>query len=223
MKDQIRGVSLHPKFYSVVKSKFTHLCLLLIILLCCALLAKAQVSPGRFEAGGNITIIRTDLGGNFGPGLEGDLNLGRHFALDGTYNWLPANRPVLGSGHMMQGFFGGKVGTRTQRFGFFGKVRPGFVSIGDTLRQQIVDFTNPLAPTNFTRFSRLTERALDYGGVFEYYPGRHWALRYDAGDTVLFEEAPQITIISPFPLGLRFPSNRTTHHFQFSTSLHYRF
>lgn len=227
MGDRVRSFSLHQKLHekvhAVADSKFFHLCLLLSIFLSCALLGRAQDSPGRFEAGGNVTFMKTTLGGNFGPGLEGDFNFGRHFSLDGAYNWLPANSPVIGSGHMMQGLFGGKVGTRTQRFGFFGKVRPGFVSIGNVLRQQTVNLTVPLSPVIFTRFSRLTERALDYGGVFEYYPGRHWALRYDAGDTVLFEEAPQLTIISPVPLPIRLPSNRTTHHFQFSTGLHYRF
>ena len=220
MGDRIPGFSLHHKFHAPAKSKFSHLNLLFIIVLCCALAAKAQDSPGRFEAGGNLTVLKTSVGANFGPGLEGDFNFGRHFALDAALSWMPADRP----GHLTQGLFGAKVGTRTQHFGFFGKIRPGFVSIGDTFRQETLVFTGALAMPS-VRFARLTERAVDLGGVFEYYPARHWALRYDLGDTVIFEEEPTFTLINaPFALnGPRTIPNHTRNRFQFSTGLHYRF
>src|SRR5215471_3194043 len=181
--------------------------------------ACAQDSPGRFEAGGNFTALRFNGNPNFGPGLEGDVNFGRHFALDAAFNWLPAS-PY---DHTIQGLFGGKVGTRTEHFGFFGKVRPGFISRGDQLREEtIVSGTSFITIPNI-RFGRLTERAIDFGGVLEYYPSKHWALRYDFGDTVVFGEAPQIHFIGGPIVITGFSTGNTTNNFQFSTSVHYRF
>lgn len=191
--------------------------LVIVFSLFCATPSVAQDSPGRFEVGGNFTALRANEAGNFGPGLEGDFNFGRHFALDGAFNWLPAS-PYS---HVIEGLFGGKVGTRTEHFGFFGKVRPGFVSRANVLRQEVINLGPPFS-VPIIRFGRLTERALDFGGVLEYYPGRHWALRYDFGDTVIFGEAPQITFIGTTP-GLNLFPGSTTHNFQFSTSVHYRF
>lgn len=184
--------------------------------------ALAQDSPGRFEVGGNFTAQRFGRGGFFGPGVDGDLNFGRHIALDGSYSWLPTS-PT----HLMTGLFGAKVGTRTEHFGFFGKVRPGFVSFGNVERSA-TEIIGPGPGISLSqRFARQTEKALDFGGVLEYYPSRHWALRWDVGDLVAFQEpSPTVTIIingvpstrtfSVFPPG-------TLHNFQFNSGIHYRF
>lgn len=190
------------------------------LLLFHSVIALAQDSPGRFEIGGSVTAIRNAfLPSNVGPGLEGDLNIGRHFALDAAVTWLPS---TSNAGQTVVGLFGGKAGARTDHFGFFAKVRPGFVTIDNALRSSTLVFP---APFGVSRFDRLTHRALDVGGVVEYYPTRHWALRWDAGDTLFFEEqGPIFTIIAPNVVA-SFPQApaRTTNHFQFSTSLHYRF
>jgi outer membrane protein with beta-barrel domain len=172
--------------------------------------AVAQDSPGRFEAGGSFSSLRFNSVANFGPGLEGDFNMGRHFALDGAFNWLPAGS----RNHTIQGLFGGKVGTRTEHFGVFVKVRPGFVSRANQLRE-----FNEVPPLS-VRFARLTERAIDFGGVLEYYPAKHWALRYDFGDTVVFQEGVKVIAVPPL---ISSSTGRTTNNFQFSTSFHYRF
>jgi hypothetical protein len=217
-----RSFSLRHKLHAVSKTSFFHFCFLLI-LLCCVPPATAQDSPGRYEVGGNFTVLRNAARGSVGPGLEGDFNFGRHFALDAALSWLPDTTPGLRN-NLTQGLFGAKVGTRTQHFGFFGKVRPGFVSIRHVLREQTLVFSGiNITPT--VRFARLTERAIDFGGVFEYYPSKHWALRYDMGDTVIFEEEPRFIVVnSPSPLLTShiFP-NQTRNRFQFSTSVHYRF
>ncbi len=181
--------------------------------------AHAQEStPSRFEAGAGITAVRTgrsNIPGEVGPTLEGDFNFGRHLALDGAFSWLPVT-----ASQTVTGFFGAKAGIRREHFGMFGKVRPGFFSTSDVLRS--VTF-NPITIQDSVRFGRLTERALDLGGVAEFYPSRRWLLRWDMGDTLLFERNAQIIIIgSTFPGSLS-PLSRTTNHFQFSTSLHYRF
>jgi hypothetical protein len=208
--------------------------LLIVFLLAYSTAALAQDSPGRFEVGGGFTALRFSdptnfrpTSGNFGPALEGDFNFGRHFALDAAYSWLPASSS---SGHAMTGFFGAKVGTRTEHFGFFVKVRPGFITMGNVLRSETIFTPTPpmiLGGLTVPRFGRLTERALDVGGVMEYYPARHWALRWDMGNTVVFEEkGPTFTIVPPppFPPEVFTTRNGSTRgHFQFSTGVHYRF
>jgi hypothetical protein len=184
--------------------------------------ALAQDSPGRFEVGGNFTAQRFGRAAFFGPGVDGDLNFGRHIALDGSYSWLPSS-PT----HLMTGLFGAKVGIRTEHFGFFGKVRPGFVSFGNVERSATEIIGPGLTSSVSLRFARQTEKALDFGGVLEYYPSRHWALRWDVGDLVAFQEpSPIVTIIingvpttrtfGAFPPG-------TLNNFQFNTGIHYRF
>ncbi|HZU32857.1 MAG TPA: hypothetical protein VFB79_17205 [Candidatus Angelobacter sp.] len=213
--------------------------LFLVCLLFPSIRLWSQDSPGRFEVGANLTVlniglIEGEVGGGvdpivpsvirvaaFGPGVEGDFNFGRHFALDGSYSWLPTT-----PSHIMTGLFGAKVGTRTQHFGFFGKVRPGFISFSNTLREAttVTDLTN-FAISETTRSARLTERALDVGGVLEYYPARHWAFRWDFGDTIAFEERGlRVTdIVSGTPtLVFQIPGG-TVNNFQFSTGVHYRF
>src|SRR5262249_14562360 len=84
----------------------------------CPPAARAKSPPGGLEVGGTFPALRWNETTTLGPGLEGDLILGPHFALDAALTWLPAT-PYE---HITQGLFGGKVGTRTEHFGFFGKV-----------------------------------------------------------------------------------------------------
>jgi hypothetical protein len=184
--------------------------------------AWSQDSPTRFEVGAGFTATHVGLEA-FGPSAEGDVNFGRHVAFDAAYSWLPTPTPQ----HMMTALFGAKVGTRTQHFGFFGKVRPGLISFGDSVRQVDVIFNPDGTVSSSFRNARQNEKALDLGGVFEYYPARHWALRWDAGDLMVFNEAPlQITVSGNVPPDfITFPpfAGQTTHNFLFTTSLHYRF
>lgn len=184
--------------------------------------AFAQRHPGRFEIGGSLTSIRSaDFPASFGPAVEGDFNIGRHVALDAAFNWFPSNSVA---GNTTGGLFGVKIGTRTQRFGFFGKARPGFFSIANEFRGSTFNLDTGQASS---RFARLTQRALDLGGVIEYYPAQRWSLRWDLGDTLLFQEqGPLFSVIGTgsafFPSPPRDPT-RTTNHFQFSTGVHYLF
>src|SRR5579864_475626 len=183
----------------------------------------AQDSPGRFELGGNFTALHTNSVAQIGPGLEGDVNFGRHLALDSAFVWLPQSNLRT---HAFMGLFGAKVGTRTQHFGFFGKVRPGFASFSHVLRDETISFPGVGPGFNIsTRFATLTERTLDLGGVMEYYPARHWAFRWDFGDTLFFQEpGPHVVFINvPIPLTLLSSPGGTTNNFQFSTGVHYRF
>lgn len=182
--------------------------------LTCPPAVSAQDSPGRFEVGGNVTTLRFNGTGNFRPGAEGDLNFGRHLALDAALTLQPSTPVSRG----VEGFFGGKAGLRTGRFGFFGKARPGFISQGHQVREITVTAGSPTT----VRSGRLTDPALDLGGVFEYYPSRRWALRSDVGDAVIFGNGTRFNMLGG-AMPFSFTTGRTTHNFQFSTSVHYRF
>lgn len=184
----------------------------------------AQDKPGRFEIGANLTAIRNfELSSEVGLGTEGDFNFTQHFALDAAMDWLPSN---TFEGKTLVGLFGLKAGKRFNHFGLFGKVRPGFITIDNQLRGVVIDVSNPASFSD--RFGRLTQPALDLGGVAEYYPAKHWAFRWDVGDTLLFEErGPVINVIAPpgFPPFVVSPPSpgHTINQFQFSTGVHYRF
>ena len=193
-------------------------------------LAAAQDSPGRFEAGTSFSTLHMPGIAALGPALEGDVNFGRHFALDGAVSWFPNSTRGKSAA---TGFFGAKAGVRTQRFGFFGKVQPGFMTFDNAFRQETIILTpapngiGSISSISSFRFGRLTQRALELGGVAEYYPARHWAFRWDVGDMLLFQDkGPTIKFIGigtpSFPIPLE-RSPGMTQHFQFSTGIHYRF
>jgi hypothetical protein len=193
-------------------------------------LAAAQDSPGRFEAGTAFSTLHMPSIAALGPALEGDVNFGRHFALDGAASWFPNSTRGKSAA---TGFFGAKAGMRTQRFGFFGKARPGFMTFDNAFRGETIILTpapngiGSIGTASSFRFGRLTQRALDLGGVAEYYPARHWAFRWDLGDMLLFQDkGATITFIgvgTPSPPVLIERSPGITQHFQFSTGIHYRF
>jgi hypothetical protein len=188
------------------------------LLVACSSLALAQDSPGRVEVGGSLSAVRDFNFPSLGVGLEGDLNFGRHFALDTALDWLPS---TTSEGNTIIGLFGVKAGIRKQRFGYFVKVRPGFITTGSIFREA---FTNSDTGSGFQLSPRLTEPVLDVGGVVEYYPAQHWSLRWDAGDMLKFNEAGPtfIDIFNGQTFTTTFPSH-TTNNFRFSTSVHYRF
>jgi len=76
--------------------------------------------------------------------------------------------------------FGTKTGVRLVRFGMFGKSRFGL--------------------WHFTR----SYFAADLGGVLEYYPSSHTALRIDIGDTVIFYGGAQLGTVHNFQPGIGF-------------------
>jgi hypothetical protein len=81
-------------------------------------------------------------------------------------------------GEILEGLFGLKGGIRRNRFGIFGKVRPGFNSYSDAL--------SAILTTGQESFSRSTNFVLDLGGIVEFYPAEHGTLRVEAGDTHIY-------------------------------------
>jgi Outer membrane protein beta-barrel domain len=88
----------------------------------------------------------------------------------------------LFGGPVLQGLFGVKGGIRRNRFGFFGKVRPGIQSYAQALESITAQ---PSGSTEY-RYGRSTNLALDLGGTVEVYPTEGSTLRIEAGDTHVF-------------------------------------
>lgn len=152
-------------------------------------------------------------------------NLKRYLALEAELNFFPRDFQKFTTnftgGRMIEGLFGVKAGIRKNRFGVFGKFRPGFESSG---RAEVPRFVNgngpdPRNPFGFERI-RATQFALDVGGVFEYYPTPRTIVRFDAGDTIV--RYPGVEFIH-FPEGTRVLQTVYSHKPQFSAGFGFRF
>lgn len=137
---------------------------------------RAQDSPERFEIGVHYTTLRVSEKNDkdSGVGMRFSYNLNRYLAVEAEANALPQTREG-GGNNETQGFFGARAGIRRNRYGLFVKARPGFT------RFYLLGITP--GPNTFEQGH--TRFALDAGGVFEYYPGRHTAIRVDVGDTIV--------------------------------------
>jgi hypothetical protein len=161
--------------------------------------ASAQ-STGRFEAGGQVSALRIQdlgatpagFGGHFSYeildwlSVESEFNLFPHetFTID-----LPAppgrrDLRLFYRRQRSEAVFGPKLGMRTEHFGLFAKVRPGFVRLSD----QGVDCVEPFdcaAVSLAQPVDHRTDVAVDLGGVLEFYPSARTVARVDIGDTVI--------------------------------------
>ena len=148
------------------------------------------IKPQRFEVGAQFNSLNfTWINGvdhsstELGVGLFASYNIWQFVYLDASVNFFPKDEDTGGpndGGRILQGFFGTREGFQVQRFGFFAKVRPGFMNYSRTLTG--VSLTGPMS----FRYARATDFALDVGGVVEYYWTRRALLRFDVGDTLLY-------------------------------------
>ena len=190
-------------------------------------IARAQSDAPRFEIGGQFSAIRADnfpgstsfLGRpdnrlDLGGGGRFTVNLNRYLALESEVNFfrekvtfdLPTR--LTSSGTKIEGLFGAKAGIRRNKFGLFGKLRPGFMHFN-----RDSDCPGCSIQGNF-------EFALDAGGVVEFYPSRKFVVRFDAGDTMIFLEEKRHTV-EGFPTV--FQSATRLHRLQFSIGAGLRF
>ena len=120
------------------------------------------------------------------PGLGGRFtyNLNRNVALEAAGYFFPHECQFCSTGRISEGLFGVKAGKRFQKWGIFGKARPGLVSFSKGAFNLV-----PIGgggPFPFRIESRRqTNFALDVGGVIEFYPSRHIVTRFDFGDTLI--------------------------------------
>ena len=163
------------------------------------------------------------------PGLGGrfTFNLTRYLGIDAEMNWFTRDHGTFSGpgGHIFQGQFGPKIGKRFDRWGLFGKARPGFVGFTKTI--QLVG-THPF---NFGGIATIqgdfevkpkVYPSFDFGGVIEFYVSRRVMTRMDFGDTVIWygEYAVQGFPVS-MPILRRPPE--THHNFQFNAGIGFRF
>jgi len=121
-------------------------------------------------------------------------------------------------GRMIQFQAGPKIGKRFEKFGVFGKVRPGAVSFSKTVKWDFVPF--PHDPT--FQIERRTFFSLDVGGVLEFYPTPRLVTRFDGGDTIIFYGSTQVPFLTLRTPIFEMPAKRK-HQFQFSAGVGFRF
>ena len=148
---------------------------------------QAQSETPKVELGAHYTVLRLRDFDTTDSGVGGRLtfNITDGFALEGELNVFPEKRvnfanPFYLDSRRTQGLFGVKYGIRSEKAGIFGKLRPGFIHFGEGTADPDILTILPIPPT-----ASSTEFALDAGGVFELYPSRSVALRFDVGDTII--------------------------------------
>ena len=94
---------------------------------------------------------------------------------------LPAFRTAETS---FDAFSGVKAGLRRDKFGIFGKVRPGAVVFSRTEDSIFITSTAAVISN-----SKLPSFALDTGGIVELYPSRHFIVRAEGGNVSIFYPA----------------------------------
>ncbi len=151
--------------------------------------AQAQSETPKVEIGAHYTLLRLRDFDTTDSGVGGrlTLNLADSFGLEGEINFFPQRRdnfafvrPLYLDSRRTQGLFGVKTGMRSEKAGIFGKLRPGFVHFSESTLNPAVLGSPGLAQT-----ASATQFALDIGGVFELYPSRSVAIRFDVGDTII--------------------------------------
>lgn len=121
-------------------------------------------------------------------------------------------------GRIIQVQAGPKIGKRFEKFGVFGKARPGVVSFSETIKWNFVPF--PHNPTS--QIERRTFFSLDVGGVLEFYPTPRIVTRFDGGDTIIYYGSTQVPFHSLSMPIIYMPAKRR-HQFQFSAGVGFRF
>ena len=189
--------------------------------------AQAKDAP-KVELGVQFTSLTLDDHSNSTePGFGGRVtyNLTDNVALEAQFDFFPNGERFRGfrsGGRIAQGLFGVKAGKRYEKFGIFGKVRPGFTSFSAGREDVTIQSPPPNLVFDFHP-QRETHFTTDVGGVLEFYPTRRIVTRFDAGDTIIrYGSTTQSffdgSTLQSFPL-----PGETRHNFQFSAGIGFRF
>ena len=187
--------------------------------------SAAQEGTKRFEGGAQFTSLFVQPSNPFGTvtapfehtepgfGARVTFNLTDSVAFEAEGNYFTRQQfAFLQGGHMFQGQFGGKVGKRFEKWGVFGKARPGFVGFS-----RVVEFPGIQLPAPL-RFKRKLYPSVDVGGVVEFYISPRWMARFDVGDTIIrYSEIPIPGLTQPFAPAA------TRHNLQVSSGIGFRF
>jgi len=147
--------------------------------------AQAQSETPKVEIGAHYTHLRLpDFNtGDHGVGLRLSLNVTDSFGIESEFSSFLRGRDNLAAptgfsigSERTLALFGVKYGMRSEWAGIFGKIRPGFMRFSGGAG--VPPIIPPISDAK-------TEFALDIGGVFEFYPSRRVAFRFDIGDTII--------------------------------------
>ena len=195
-------------------------------------LSQSQDLP-KFELAGEFTTIER---GNFSgsvtdPGIGGRFtyNLNKVFSLEAAGYFFPKGcLDCQRNGRVTEVLGGVKIGKRFENWGIFGKARPGVVSFSEGDFEIVPTGGSGVLPFRFET-NALNGFATDFGGVLEFYPSKRIVTRFDAGDTMIYfpsrrrnflQNDPTTGGLILVPFTIR---ARTIHHFQFMTSIGFRF
>ena len=153
------------------------------------------------------------------PGFGGrfTFNLTENVAFEAEGNYFTREQlPFPQGGRMFQGQFGGKVGKRFDRWGLFGKARPGFVGF-----TKVFPFLFGAQIPAVIPFERRYYPSVDLGGVVELYVSPRWMARFDVGDTLIRYPELQVLIGQPTPFTVQ--RKQTRNNLQISSGIGFRF
>ncbi len=159
------------------------------------------------------------------PGFGGRFtyNLSPKFALEFQGDFYPSENFFVNNGRaagrILQAQAGLKAGKRFEKFGIFAKARPGVVSFSKGVE---IDGLDPTFGFPIYREVRKNYFSIDVGGVLEFYPTRRIVTRFDCGDTMIHYRSFELPIFF-FPVQTFHVPAETTHNFQFSAGVGYRF
>lgn len=199
---------------------------LLITVISFASLAVAQSKKDKIEIGvqsTSLTLFPPDVSGDqtqAGIGGRVGYNINRSIAAEAEINFFPQKQLVFTSdGSSIQAQFGVKIGKRFEKFGLFGKVRPGFISVNRVFSFVPGQQLPGLVPN--LKIERETFFSTDFGGVLELYPSSRILVRFDAGDTAI--RHPELLLPLDFggPLVQVRPA-KFSHNFQFTAGVGFR-
>jgi hypothetical protein len=180
-----------------------------------------QEQTKRFEIGAQFTSLFVQPVGSVntpmlirehtepGLGARFTFNLTESVAFEAEKNYFTRSQfGFAHGGHMFQGQFGGKVGKRFDRWGLFGKARPGFVG-----------FSRGAFELPASAESKKLYPSLDVGGVVEFYISPRVMARFDIGDTLIRYSEIRFPGVFPFIIQRR----ETRHNLQLSSGIGFRF
>ncbi|HEX8146636.1 MAG TPA: outer membrane beta-barrel protein [Pyrinomonadaceae bacterium] len=163
-----------------------------------------------------------------GGGLRFGLNATDNLAFEVEGNFYPRRRYAIDTavgGYPSQAQAGVKYGRRFERFGVFGKARPGvahFSSVAEVSRYEPFTFEGQTFFLPDFRFTDKTYFSMDVGGVFEFYPSSRILTRFDVGDTMIRYRSRDNPSASTAPPPLRLPAE-LRHNLQVTAGIGFRF
>jgi hypothetical protein len=198
---------------------------LLVTIVTFASIAVAQSKKDKIEIGvqsTSLTVFSPDTSFDETKGGIGGriaYNFNRSIAAEAEINFFPQKQLIFTSiGSTIQAQFGVKLGKRFDKFGVFGKVRPGFISANSVL-SLVPGLPGPNFPV--LNIERKTFFTTDFGGVLELYPSRRMVVRFDAGDTAIRHPERFDMFGLGGPLVLVRPA-KFSHNFQLTAGVAFR-